>query len=33
MEGYLSLKDHVYNYISERINAGELRPEIGRAHV
>ena len=26
MEGYLSLKDHVYNYISERINAGELRP-------
>ena len=26
MEGYLSLKDHVYNYISQRINSGEMKP-------
>lgn len=26
LDGYLSLKDHVYNYISERINAGEMKP-------
>jgi len=27
MEHYLSLKDHVYNYISERINSGTLKPD------
>lgn len=27
MEGYLSLKDHVYNYIAEEINKGSLKPE------
>lgn len=27
MEGYLSLKDHVYNYIAEEINKGNLKPE------
>lgn len=27
MSQYLSLKDHVYNYISEKINDGSLKPE------
>jgi len=27
MQQYLSLKDHVYNYISDRINEGLLKPE------
>ena len=27
MTNYLSLKDHVYNYISEMINGGKLKPE------
>lgn len=27
MDHYLSLKDHVYNYISERINTGTLKPD------
>lgn len=27
MERYLSLKDHVYKYISERINDGTLKPD------
>ncbi|WP_206459550.1 GntR family transcriptional regulator [Anaerovorax sp. IOR16] len=27
MEVYLSLKDHVYNYIAEEINKGNLKPE------
>ncbi len=27
MEGYLSLKDHVYNYIADEINKGNLKPD------
>lgn len=27
MDRYLSLKDHVYNYISERINTGTIKPD------
>lgn len=27
MEVYMSLKDHVYNYISEKINDGSLKPD------
>ena len=27
MDTYLSLKDHVYNFITEEINAGNLKPE------
>lgn len=27
MQQYLSLKDHVYNYISDKINEGSLRPD------
>ncbi len=27
MQQFLSLKDHVYNYISEKINEGSLKPE------
>lgn len=27
MANYLTLKDHVYNYISQKINDGELKPE------
>ena len=27
MQQFLSLKDHVYNYISDKINEGLLKPE------
>lgn len=27
MQQFLSLKDHVYNYISDKINEGELKPD------
>lgn len=35
MERYLSLKDHVYNFITEEINKGNLKPEskINEQHI